>query len=158
MIDLILLRHAHAERDASSGRDQDRPLSALGRDQAARAAAWLKQHGAAPQRVLCSPAARTRGTLEAVVAAYGPLEVREEAEIYEAMPGDLINVIDRHREARSLLLIGHNPGLESLLALLTQGRSGDARGMPTGSVAWLRFAPEAPLEPGAAQLIEFWWP
>lgn len=156
--ELILIRHAHAEAQAPSGRDIDRPLSALGRTQAAAGAAWLAGHGIAGARVLCSPALRTRQTFEALRRELPGLELIEEAGIYEATPGELISIIESHRPAPRMLLIGHNPGLESLVSLLAEGSSTDGRGMPTGAIARLSIPAASALEPGAAGVVEFWWP
>lgn len=155
--ELILLRHAHAERDAASGRDLDRPLSTLGHAQAEAGAAWLSERQIRPTQVLCSPALRTRQTLAALRMRLNELPIREESGIYEATPGELITLIDQQRGAGTLLVVGHNPGLETLVTLLADGRSTDGRGMPTGAIARLRLR-SGPLEPGCAELIEFWWP
>jgi phosphohistidine phosphatase SixA len=56
------------------------------------------------------------------------------------------------------LLVGHNPGLERLAALMHSGQSGDYRGMPTSSVVVLKLPMEATIEPGIATLSAFWWP
>ena len=56
------------------------------------------------------------------------------------------------------MLVGHNPGLERLAALLHSGQSGDYRGMPPGGIAVLSIPAGTALEPGAAQLSAFWWP
>lgn len=156
--ELILVRHADAEHDAKSKKDIDRALSDLGRAQAEAVAAWLLERQLRPSQVLCSPAARVRQTLAATQARFSDLSVTEEAGIYEATPGELISIIDRHRPAPSLMIVGHNPGLETLVTLLADGRSTDGRGMPTASIARLRLPAGAPLEPGCAELIEFWWP
>lgn len=155
---LILLRHAHAEPAAPGQADVDRPLSPEGLAEAEAAGRWLGEHGLVPDRVLCSPARRTRETLEAVLGAVGFVEQRLEDGIYEATPGALAALADAHREVDRLLLVGHNPGLERLLALLHSGQSGDYRGMPPGSVAVLELPAEAEVEPGIAQLSAFWWP
>lgn len=155
---LILLRHAHAEPAAMGQADVDRPLSPEGLAEAEAAGRWLAEHGLVPDRVLCSPARRTRETLEAVLGIVGFVEQRLEAGIYEATPGALAALADAHREVERLLLVGHNPGLERLLALLHSGQSGDYRGMPPGSVAVLEMPAEAEVEPGIARLSSFWWP
>jgi phosphohistidine phosphatase len=156
--ELILVRHAHAERDAASGRDIDRSLSTLGFSQAQAAAGWMSERQVRPAKVLCSPALRTRQTLAALQLQQPELAVADEPGIYEATPGELIALIDRHRPASPLVVVGHNPGLETLVTLLADGRSTDGRGMPTGAIARLRLRNHAPLEPGCAELIEFWWP
>lgn len=158
MRELILLRHAHAEPADTGQADFDRPLSPHGLAEAEAAGRWLCEQLLVPDRVLCSPARRARETLEAVLGLTGYIEQRLEERIYEATPGALAALIDEHREAERLLLVGHNPGLERLVALMHSGRSGDYRGMPTASIALLALPVEATIEPGIARLTAFWWP
>ena len=158
MPELILLRHAHAEPAAPGQADPARPLSPEGLAEAEAAGRWLAEHDLVPDCVLCSPARRTRETLEAVLAAVGYVEQRLAPEIYEATPGALAALADAHRDAERLLIVGHNPGMERLVALLHSGQSGDYRGMPPGAIAVLALPAHAPVEPGAARLSAFWWP
>src|SRR6185437_12980295 len=125
--EIILVRHAHAE-PASAGQDDiARVLSLRGEAEADAAGAWLKRHAAA----------RARETCERVLAAIGYTDLRSEARIYEATPGTLLRVLDDHADANPLLLVGHNPGLENLVALLTEGASDSGRGIPPAGVVWL---------------------
>ncbi|QZN79371.1 histidine phosphatase family protein [Stenotrophomonas sp. DR822] len=158
MRELILLRHAHAEPATSGQADLDRPLSPVGLAEAEAAGKWLKENNLLPDCVLCSPSRRTRETLEAVMAAIGYVEKRLEDRIYEATPGTLAALVDERRDLDRVLIVGHNPGLEQLVALMTDGTSSDYRGMPPGGVAVLGFAREATIEPGVASLNAFWWP
>ena len=147
MRDLILLRHAHAEPAQPGQADADRPLSLRGQAEAEAAAQWLKAHHAKPARVLCSPARRTRETLERVLEALGYTEVRYEPRIYDAAPGTLMAVLDEHADIDHVLMVGHNPGFEQVVALLHSGISGEARGMPTAGIARLSLPAGAALEP-----------
>ena len=158
MRELILLRHAHAEPAAPGQADLDRPLSAEGLAEAESAGRWIKDNGWVPDCVLCSPSRRTRETLEAVLGEVGYIDQRIEPSIYEATPGGLIALADAHRDVGRLMLVGHNPGLERLAALLHSGQSGDYRGMPPGGVAVLTMPIDTALEPGIARLGAFWWP
>lgn len=158
MRELILLRHAHAEPAVSGQADLDRPLSPVGLAEAEAAGKWLKENKLLPDCVLCSPSRRTRETLEAVMAAIGYVEKRLEDRIYEATPGTLAMLVDERRDLDRVLVVGHNPGLEQLVALMTDGTSSDYRGMPPGGVAVLGFPREASIEPGVASLNAFWWP
>lgn len=158
MRELILLRHAHAELATAGQADIDRPLSAQGLAEAEAAGRWLDEHRLAPDRVLCSPARRTRETLEGVLGVIGYIEQRVQDGIYEAQPGDLIALADSAPHVGRLMLVGHNPGLEMLAALLYSGRTGDYRGMPPGSVAVLSIPDDTRLEPGVARLDAFWFP
>ena len=158
MRELILLRHAHAEPATPGQSDLDRPLSPQGLAEAEAAARWLAEQGLVPDRVLCSPARRSRETLEAVLGAIGYVVQRLEDRIYEATAGTLADLADQHREAERLLMVGHNPGFERLAALMHSGQSGDYRGMPTASVVVLTLPVDATIEPGVASLSAFWWP
>jgi phosphohistidine phosphatase len=158
MRELILLRHAHAEPGAEGEPDIDRPLSADGLAEAEAAGRWLVEQGLIPDRILCSPARRARETLDAVLGALGNVEHSLEDAIYEATPGTLAELADAHRETERLLLVGHNPGLERLAALMHSGQTGDYRGMPTSSVMVLKLPVDATIEPGIATLTAFWWP
>lgn len=158
MRELILLRHAHAESATAGQDDIDRPLSRQGLAEAEAAGLWLKEHGHLPDRVIASPARRARQTLEQVLLTLGYIEQRQDHRVYEATPGTLMQVVDEHRETGRVMLVGHNPGLEQMAALLTSGQSGDFRGMPAGGIAVLHFPAGVPLEPGVAKLAAFWWP
>lgn len=158
MRELILLRHAHAESAQPGQADLDRALSAEGIAEAEAAGHWLASQKLVPDCVLCSPSRRTRETLEAVLGVVGYVEQRVEDSIYEASPGALIALADSHAEVERLLLVGHNPGMEQLAALLHSGQSGDYRGMPPAGIAVLSLPAGVPLEPGIAQLSAFWWP
>lgn len=157
MRDLILLRHAHAEPAAAGQDDRQRGLSATGLEEARAAGDWLRAHGLLPDRILYSSAERTRQTLEAL-GDLGDAQGREEASIYEASPGELAALAGANHDADCLLLIGHNPGLEQLAALMHSGQSGDYRGMPPGGIAVLNLPADVPIEPGIATLTQFWWP
>ena len=161
MREVILLRHAHAEPASTGQADIDRPLSPVGLAEAAAAGRWLLAQGLQPDRVLCSPSRRTRETLEAVLAVTGYAEQRLEPAIYEATPGTLIGLLQEQGEVERLLLVGHNPGLERLVALLDTGQTTDYRGMPPAGVAVLAL-PELPasaaIEPGLGRLTAYWWP
>ncbi len=151
--EIVLLRHAHAENAAPGRDDADRNLSLRGVAEARAAGHWLRDQGVLPARVLCSPAARARQTLE---HALGEVDAKIEPRIYEATAGELDALIDEHADAPRLLLVGHNPGFETFVALLATGQSGDFRGMPPGGIAWFEVDGEA--EPGSGRLEAFWSP
>jgi len=153
---VTLLRHAHADPAATGQSDLDRALSLRGEAEAEAAAAWLGDRPK-PARVLCSPSTRTRQTAERVLARLGFVDLRIEPAIYDASPGALLDVLESHRDGGDLLLVGHNPGLESLVALLSTGQSGDHRGMPPAGIAEL-LLPTAAIEPGSGRVTAFWSP
>ena len=158
MRELILLRHAHAQPPDGAQADIDRPLSPDGIAEAQAAGKWLVEHNLVPDLVLCSPSRRTRETLEIVCAKTGYCEQRIEDDIYDATPGTLIGLLDEFRDVGRVMLVGHNPGLEQVVALISSGQSGDYRGMPPAGIAVLHMAADAEIEPGIATLHNFWWP
>ncbi len=157
---LYLLRHAKSSWDDPSLADHDRPLAPRGRKAARRLGAHLSEEGIEPELVLCSSARRTRETLERLGGAVGGSTVEVEEGLYAA---DADALADRLRavpdEVRSVLLIGHNPGLEEL-ALDLAGR-GEALArleekFPTGALAALELSTSwAGLSPGSAELTAF---
>jgi len=158
MRELILLRHAHAEPASTGQADLDRPLSPTGLAEAERAGKWLEENKLVPDCVICSPSRRTRETLETVLGKTGYVEQKLEDRVYDATPGTLAALVDDHHEVDRLLVVGHNPGLEQLVALMTDGRTGEYRGMPPGGIAVLKFDKASSIEPGVAELTAFWWP
>ncbi len=158
MRELILLRHAHAEPATPGQADLDRPLSPVGLAEAEAAGKWLKDKKLVPDCILCSPSRRTRETLEAVLGVTGNAETRLLDGIYEASPGALVTLIDERRDIDRLLVVGHNPGLEQLVALMTEGITSEYRGMAPAGIAVLQFDRNAAIEPGVAELTAFWWP
>jgi phosphohistidine phosphatase len=121
---LYLLRHAKSSWSDPTVADEERPLARRGRRDAKRIAEYLVQLDIGPQLVLCSPAERARQTLERVWAALGATStVRLEAGLYAASAEALLERIRLVPEGvASLMLIGHNPGLQDLaLALASAG-------------------------------------
>jgi phosphohistidine phosphatase SixA len=118
---------------------------------------WLASHGIRPERVLCSPARRTDETARLALAAIDAAPIPQIiGENYDASPGELLALLVQHDDAGTELLVGHNPGIERLVALLVEGRSDDFRGMPPGALAVLHL--NGSLEPGNARLDAFWSP
>ena len=157
MHELILLRHAEAVPIETSGDDQQRPLSARGEQEAQAAGLWLASHNIRPERVLSSPTRRTDETTRLALAAIDNAPVPQLAdEIYDASPGELLALLDQHSDVGTVMLVGHNPGIERLVALLVEGRSDEFRGMPPGALAVLHL--DGSLEPGNARLDAFWSP
>jgi phosphohistidine phosphatase len=141
---LILFRHGKAEpHDARP--DHERRLDKRGRADAPRMGERLLEAGLRPDLVLCSTSVRTQETWRLAARTFDPAPpVSEEARIYEADAGDLLEVVQgADPNAKSLLLVGHNPGFEDLVTLLVN-RSGvsrwldSGRTMPTSGVAVLQ--------------------
>jgi phosphohistidine phosphatase len=135
---LLLVRHGAATAKAPSGNDSDRSLTQEGREAIAVLGARLRAERRRPELALCSPARRTRETLDLLVSTLGPVgEVAVEEQLYNA---DVSTLLDRLRlvppERGCVLLVGHNPGLEELVRTLTHPTSPVApSGLPAGALA-----------------------
>ena len=118
---LTLLRHAKSTWDDPVERDFDRPLNGRGRRAAARIGKWLADDGAGFDHVRASPAVRVRQTIEGIEDGLRRgLQPMFDARIYLASAVTLLDIVQGFEEtATTALLIGHNPGLEDLLLMLT---------------------------------------
>ncbi|MFB4305113.1 histidine phosphatase family protein [Actinomadura sp. GTD37] len=144
---LIVLRHAKAVAGFGTA-DIDRVLADRGRRDAAAAGEWLRANGLVPGRVLCSPAARTRETLDLLAVDAG---VSYEPGIYDNDPDGLLALVgETPDDAGTLLLVGHNPSVHQLVHDLT-GQAPDA--FPTCALAVVDL-PDAwrDVRPGAGTL------
>jgi phosphohistidine phosphatase len=117
---LYLLRHAKSSWHEPELTDQERPLAPRGRRDAKRIAKHLRQSGVQPELVLCSSAVRTRETLELVRPGLGAAaEVNVEDELYGASSTELLERVRAVPDAvDSVMLIGHNPGIQDLALVL----------------------------------------
>lgn len=155
MKSLLLLRHAKSSWKDVSLSDFDRPLNDRGRKAAQLIGKELAKHKPPIDLIVSSPAVRARQTVERVMRA-GMLtpEVRFDQRIYEASAVRLLEVASQFDdEKKCVLLVGHNPGLEDLLALLT----GNIQHMPTCGLAVLslNFKKWEKILSGKVELTEF---
>jgi phosphohistidine phosphatase len=158
---LVLVRHAKA---ADGPVDADRPLTKRGQRRAAAIGAWLEQVGAVPDLVLVSPARRAAQTWDLASAplTHGRPPVVD-ARIYDNTVESLLAAIrETPDDARTVAVVGHNPSIAELAAVLDDGQgSPEARnaldaGFPTGGVAvFVLPASFAEIEPGGATLDDF---
>jgi phosphohistidine phosphatase len=142
---LYLLRHAKSSWADQTLPDRERPLAPRGRRDATRIAKHLARLGIQPELLLCSPAKRTRETLELLRPALGGTgTARVEAELYAASSDQLLERIRAvPAMVASLMLIGHNPGLQQLaLALAASGAELERlrTKFPTAALATLTLA------------------
>lgn len=119
---LTLIRHAKSCWDNPSLDDLERPLNRRGQHDLPRMAQRLRQHVNSPDRLLFSPALRTRLTAESVADALqlSTTQRMENAHIHEASPEDLVQILQAQPDTCAhVMLVGHNPGLALLGALLS---------------------------------------
>ncbi len=158
---LLLVRHAKA---ADGPVDLERPLTGRGERRAAAIGAWLGQAGLVPDRVLVSPARRATQTWEQAGAQLAPgLRPVVDARVHDNTVESLLAAIrDTPDDVDTLAVVGHNPSVGELTAVLDDGRGDPAArrdldaGFPTGGVAVFALdTPFAAITPGAATLSDF---
>ena len=158
---LYLLRHAKSSWDDPTLADDDRPLAPRGRRAAKVMAKHLRRKGIAPELVLCSPSRRTRQTLTRIAPGLGKnADVQIEPELYAASAAVLLEVLHEvPDEVESVMLIGHNPGIQDLALSLAGAGSESTRvrgKFPTAALATLELdATWRELGPGSAELVSF---
>jgi phosphohistidine phosphatase len=119
--------------------DFDRPLNSRGIKAARFMGEFMLERGLIPDIVLCSGSQRTRMTLELLIDSSGfKPEIVYDDRIYEASVGDLLDVLYDH-DAEAVLVICHNPGIETLIRNLT----GKIEPMPTAALAVLEQIDDA---------------
>ena len=147
---LILLRHAKS--DWSTGApDHQRPLAPRGLRQAPEAGRWLATHVQRIDLAVVSTAERARATWSLAAAELAPaVTVRLDDEVYGASADSLLRVVrDLSEDLFTVVLVGHNPGLEDLASTL----AGSWVPMPTSALAVLEVVgPWAGAGPASAQL------
>ena len=137
---LLLLRHAKSSWKDANTRDFDRPLNQRGLKAAPAIGRLIRKRKLQPDLVLSSPAERARQTAQLALDAAGlKTELRYDERIYEASVARLFEIISQiDDEANQVMLVGHNPGLEELLAALT----GEGRSFPTAALACVELSIE----------------
>lgn len=141
---LALLRHAKSDWDTSGG-DFDRPLNKRGRKDAPRIGKWLAHRNWRPDLILSSPAVRARETIEAVIDTAGlePVSLQWDKHLYLASRESLLRRIRTlPADTDSVMLVGHNPGLEALLDYLSRDpipSTDNSKGFTTANLALLRL-------------------
>jgi phosphohistidine phosphatase len=148
---LILFRHAKAERQAPSGEDFDRDLTARGRNDAALMGKVLAERGYGPDLALVSTARRTRSTWDELSGAFDPADVQSVEALYNAPARLLLQSAAEAKAAGTVMVIAHNPGLhEASIGLVQQGSASEAAlkglrsGMPTATAGVFEFVEGRP--------------
>ena len=117
-MELILWRHAEAEDGVP---DLQRELTSRGHKHAARVAAWLLQRLPAKFSVIASPAERTRQTAHALGVSF-----KTAAELLPGAPVDaVLRAVEWPERERAIVVVGHQPTLGQVAALLVSGAPAD---------------------------------
>lgn len=160
---LILTRHAKSAWDDPLLADFDRPLNNRGRWAARELGDFLASRGIEPEEVLCSSARRTRETwagVEGAVMETRP-DVRFVDALYHASPAVMLDVL-RTASAPTVMMIGHNPGIAELAAMLPARPpyGQEFRRYPTCATLVVDFqiTDWEMLRPGEGSVMEFFLP
>src|SRR4029434_2857520 len=118
---LLVLRHGKSSWSDPALDDHDRPLNKRGRRDGPRMGELVRQHGLIPDTVLSSDAVRAQLTAEAVAEAAGYAgKILLNEHLYMASPADILAALRTVRtNAETVMIVGHNPGLEELVEQLT---------------------------------------
>ena len=135
---LLLLRHAKSSWKQPELADHDRPLNKRGKRTAPLMGALLQDEDLIPDFILCSSAVRTNNTALLVAKACTYIgEIKQTRKLYLAEPQAYVEVLRQVAEKHArVLVVGHNPGLESLIETLT----GEAMAMPTAALAYIELS------------------
>ncbi|BCG63797.1 MAG: phosphohistidine phosphatase [Methyloprofundus sp.] len=139
---LLIMRHAKSDWSVNTS-DFKRPLKLRGKSAAQHMGIWLLQNNLLPDYILSSPAERAKNTTQILVKAMGltSKQIHYDAQLYTAELRDLRNTLATcPLNAQRVLLIGHNPELESLLECLVKNDleiPSNGKRLPTATVAGL---------------------
>lgn len=136
---LTLIRHAKSSWDDPALSDFERPLNARGQHDLPSMVERMQHRGPPPDKLIFSPALRTRLTAEPLISTFGldaaTVEVSEQT--YEATADTLFRLLQQQPDqTRHLMLIGHNPGLLELPQVLCADAP---ERMPTAAIIQLHL-------------------
>ncbi len=141
--ELLLLRHGKSDWNTNTT-DFNRPLNKRGKRNAQQMGDWLGEQKLPPDLIISSPAKRALSTAKIICDTMGisAHTIKTDKRIYEASLFDLRQVLlDIPDSIQRLLLVGHNPGIESLLSYLGPDIPvpDDGKLMPTATLAYLQL-------------------
>ena len=165
MLTLMIFRHAKSSWDDASLADFDRPLAPRGMKAAGAMARHMQETLAPPNRIVCSPAQRARETLAHLLPALnGEININLDQALYDlGSPRALLKHIKEMGISEDrLMLVGHNPLLETLATLLIgSGTESDREALetkfPTAALAVIEFDAKdwSDVEPESGRLVKF---
>jgi len=132
---LLLMRHAKSDQTNGDGGESQRPLTPKGERRASEMGLWLQHKEMLPELILSSATQRACRTAELVAEAGGYTgELRSVETLYMAEADEILEVLrPLPDEIERVMIVGHNPGLESLIPLLTH----EVEALPHAGVAVL---------------------
>jgi len=128
----LIMRHGKSSWKDPNLADNERPLKKRGRKDSARIGALLKDQKLVPDIIICSTAKRAKQTAKIIIDELnyeGHIEYLES--LYMAEPEAIFQALQSLPDVEAVMLIGHNPGLETLLQILSDG----INSLPTAALA-----------------------
>ena len=119
---ILICRHAEAQDPFPLQPDFERDLTTLGSQQARETGVWLRENFTKVDKILASPAKRTAQTARVLASKlyFAPEEVDYQPDLYNAREAELLNQLGSlTAEVKSVLLVGHNPGVTRLVREIT---------------------------------------
>ena len=134
---LLILRHAKSSWNHATLNDYDRPLNDRGLKTAPLMGKLLLEKTIAPDAIFSSPAMRAITTAQLIAKSIGHKHVILTVEqFYPGTPGDYIEILSsKGKNYSTIMVVGHNPGLEDLLKILT----GQSEHLPTGALSQIEL-------------------
>ncbi len=134
---LLLMRHAKSDWSDENEKDFDRPLKKRGKKDAPRMAELLKEEKLVPEKILCSAAKRTRQTAELMLEKLDKdIHADFLESLYMAEPKAYFDALrGLSDDVKKVMVIGHNPGLEGLLQIMTK----KVETLPTATIAQIKL-------------------
>lgn len=158
---LYILRHAQTA-PAGEGGDRERKLTPQGLDEAQALGGLLQRKNYIPDFILCSPATRTRQTLDGILSSLGKIQTEFDKVIYEGGYNELISLVrDVGDSCTALLLVGHNPSIHQFAASLAHDSGPIMNKLAMGYAPATLTALDVPraswadLQPGENKLVDF---
>ncbi len=158
MKNLLLIRHAQAEKFSETNKDIDRKLTSEGMKIASLLGKYLKDEGINPDMIISSMAQRSQLTAELVASQldYELDDIQCVEGLYEASVRELVNLLSQLDNGNSVvLIIGHNPAVTYAADYLCDA---EVSGMSPGAVVQINFAIEswADLSKGLGEFINYY--
>lgn len=138
MKSVFILRHAKSSWKHQDIDDHDRPLNKRGKRDAPILGELLRNKHLVPDLIISSTAKRANSTAKAVAKSSGYQgKIIMDKSLYAAEPAAYIDILHRlSNEFTQVLMVGHNPGLEELVGMIT----GEEHTMPTCSLMHIQFS------------------
>ena len=158
MKQLLIMRHAKSDWSHPELGDHDRPLNKRGLRNAPAMGDWLISQELEPELVISSTAHRAKQTTELMTSQFDTsIPTQYDSDLYHASLDTWLTTIPIYAESEStILIVGHNPGLERLVYDLT----GEYHALPTATITYLRLQTDDWSEIGSAPVkhVEVWRP